>query len=116
MDNLIFGIRPVAEAIEAGKQIEKLYIRKGADGQLMSELRDLCVRHRVHYQEVPVEKLNRLTRGNHQGVVAQTAAIAYVELADILERCGFSPTVRGEQLQPADLARLADALAAAIEA
>ena len=86
MDNLIFGIRPVAEAIEAGKQIEKLYIRKGADGQLMSELRDLCVRHRVHYQEVPVEKLNRLTRGNHQGVVAQTAAIAYVELADILER------------------------------
>ena len=36
--NLIFGIRPVAEAIEAGKQIEKLYIRKGAEGQLMQEL------------------------------------------------------------------------------
>ena len=73
--NLIFGIRPVAEAIEAGKQIEKLYIRKGAEGQLMQELKDLCMRHRLHYQEVPVEKLNRLTRGNHQGVVAQTAAI-----------------------------------------
>ena len=83
MDNIIFGIRPVAEAIEAGKQIEKLYIRKGAEGQLMQELKDLCIRHRVHFQEVPVEKLNRLTRGNHQGVVAQTAAIAYV---DILER------------------------------
>ena len=67
--NLIFGIRPVAEAIEAGKQIEKLYIRKGAEGQLMQELKDLCMRHRLHYQEVPVEKLNRLTRGNHQGVV-----------------------------------------------
>ena len=76
MDNIIFGIRPVAEAIEAGKQIEKLYIRKGAEGQLMQELKDLCMRHRVHFQEVPVEKLNRLTRGNHQGVVAQTAAIA----------------------------------------
>ena len=86
MDNLIFGIRPVAEAIEAGKQIEKLYIRKGAEGQLMQELKDLCIRHRVRFQEVPVEKLNRLTRGNHQGVVAQTAAIEYVELADILER------------------------------
>ena len=71
MDNIIFGIRPVAEAIEAGKQIEKLYIRKGAEGQLMSELRDLCFRHKVRVQEVPVEKLNRLTRGNHQGVVAQ---------------------------------------------
>ena len=86
MDNIIFGIRPVAEAIEAGKQIEKLYIRKGAEGQLMQELKDLCMRHRLHYQEVPVEKLNRLTRGNHQGVVAQISAIEYVGLADILER------------------------------
>ena len=85
-NNLIFGIRPVVEAIEAGREIEKLYIRKGAEGQLMPELRDLCLRHRVHVQEVPVEKLNRLVRGNHQGVVAQIAAIAYVQLDDILER------------------------------
>ena len=85
-NNLIFGIRPVAEAVEAGRQIEKLYIRKRAEGPLMQELKDLCMRHRLRWQEVPVEKLNRLTRGNHQGVVAQTAAIAYVELADILER------------------------------
>ena len=86
MDNIIFGIRPVAEAIEAGRQIEKLYIRKGAEGPLMTELKDLCIRHRVRMQEVPVEKLNRLTRGNHQGVVAQISAIEYVGLADILER------------------------------
>ena len=85
-NNLIFGIRPVVEAIEAGREIEKLYIHKGAEGQLMTELRDLCLRHRVHVQEVPVEKLNRLVRGNHQGVVAQIAAIAYVQLDDILER------------------------------
>ena len=85
-NNLIFGIRPVVEAIEAGREIEKLYIRQGAEGQLMTELRDLCLRHRVHVQEVPVEKLNRLVRGNHQGVVAQIAAIAYVQLDDILER------------------------------
>ena len=85
-NNLIFGIRPVVEAIEAGREIEKLYIRKGAEGQLMTELRDLCLRHRVRVQEVPVEKLNRLVRGNHQGVVAQIAAIADVQLDDILER------------------------------
>ncbi len=85
-DNIIFGIRPVAEAIEAGRQIEKLYMRKGADGQLMSELRDLCLRHRVRIQEVPIEKLNRLTHGNHQGVVAQIAAIEYAALDDIFER------------------------------
>ena len=79
-ENLVFGIRPVVEAIEAGKQIEKLYIRKGAEGQLMTELRDLCLRHRIRTQEVPVEKLNRLTR------VAQISPIGYVELNDILER------------------------------
>ncbi|MDE6858548.1 MAG: 23S rRNA (guanosine(2251)-2'-O)-methyltransferase RlmB [Alistipes sp.] len=85
-ENIIFGIRPVVEAVESGKQIEKLFIRKGAEGQLMAELKDICARYRVRWQEVPVEKLNRLTRGNHQGVVAQIAAIEYVEVADILER------------------------------
>ncbi|MEG1622043.1 MAG: 23S rRNA (guanosine(2251)-2'-O)-methyltransferase RlmB [Alistipes sp.] len=86
MENIIFGIRPVVEAIEAGKQIDKLYMRKGAEGQLMTELRDLCLRHHLHIQEVPIEKLNRLTRSNHQGVVAQISTIEYVELTDILER------------------------------
>ena len=86
MENIVFGIRPVAEAIESGKQIEKIYIRKGAEGQLMMDLKDLCYRHRRHYQEVPVEKLNRMTRGNHQGVVAVIAAIDYVEVQDILDR------------------------------
>ena len=84
--NLVFGIRPVAEAVESGKQIEKIYIRKGADGQLMNDLRDLCIRHRLRIQEVPVEKLNRLTKGNHQGVVAQIAAIEYDGVQDILDR------------------------------
>lgn len=85
-NNLIFGIRPVAEAIESGRQLEKIYIRKGADGALMTELKELCTRHRLRWQEVPVEKLNRLTRGNHQGVAAQMAAIAYVGVQDILDR------------------------------
>ena len=76
----------MAEAIEAGKQIEKLYMRKGAEGPLMQELLDLCVRHGIRVQEVPAGKLERLTRGNHQGVVAQIAAIEYVGLTDILER------------------------------
>ena len=86
MSDIVFGIRPVAEAIQTGKQIERLFIRKGAEGQLMTELRDLAFRHRIRIQEVPVEKLNRLTKLNHQGVVAQIAPIEYVELSDILER------------------------------
>ncbi len=85
MDNIIFGIRPIAEAIEAGRNVEKVYVRKGAEGQLLGELKEICRRHGIVMQEVPVEKLNRLTRGNHQGVVAQMAVIEYADLADILE-------------------------------
>ena len=96
-NNLIFGIRPVVEAIEAGREIEKLYIRKGAEGQLMTELRDLCLRHRVRVQEVPVEKLNRLVRGNHQGVVAQIAAIAYVQLDEVTDVRNFGAIARSAE-------------------
>lgn len=85
METRVFGIRPVVEAIESGRHIEKIYLRKGADGQLINELKDLCRRHKLHTQEVPIEKLNRLTKGNHQGVVAQIAPIEYVELGDIID-------------------------------
>lgn len=84
MDNIVFGIRPVIEAIQAGRQIEKLYVRKGADGQLLTELRDACRQQNIRIQEVPAEKLNRLTRGNHQGVVAQMSAIVYSDLEGLL--------------------------------
>lgn len=86
MANIIFGIRPIAEAIQSGKQLERLYIKKGAEGQLMTEFKDLCYRHKIHWQEVPIEKLDRMTQSNHQGVIAQMAAIDYVSLQDILDR------------------------------
>ncbi len=85
-DNLIFGLRPVIEAIETDREIEKIYVKKGAEGKLMADLKDLCFRSRIRYQEVPVEKLDRLTRGNHQGVVAIISAIRYVGLEDIIDR------------------------------
>ena len=70
---MIFGLRPIIEAIEAGKQLEKVYLKKGADGVLLNELAELCRSKRIHVQWVPIEKLNYLTRnGNHQGAVALT--------------------------------------------
>lgn len=89
MENTVFGIRPVLEAIETGRTIERVYIKKEADGQLISELREIIRRKKIRMQEVPVEKLNRLVKGNHQGVVAQMSAIEYAELTDMLE--GISP-------------------------
>lgn len=84
MDNIVFGIRPVIEAIESGRQIEKVYVRKGAEGQLLSELKSVCKAQKVHMQEVPVEKLNRMTKLNHQGVVATVSPIVYADVEEIL--------------------------------
>lgn len=79
-DNYIFGIRAVAEAIEAGKEIDKVLIKKDLQGELASGLFELLKRHRVVVQRVPIEKLNKITKKNHQGVIAYVAAVEYQRL------------------------------------
>lgn len=83
-NDYIFGIRAVMEAIDSGKQIDKLLIRKDLQGDLAGELFDLLKTHHLHAQRVPVERLNRITRKNHQGVVAMIASVTYQRLADIV--------------------------------
>lgn len=84
--NRIFGLRPIIEAIEAGRPLEKVYLKKGAEGILLSELAELCSQHRVPVQWVPIEKLNYLSRNNnHQGAVALVSAIEYADLHAMLE-------------------------------
>lgn len=84
MSEIIYGIRPVIEAIEAEKQIERVYIRKGADGELFNDMRNLIRQRGIAVQEVPVQRLNRFTRDNHQGVVAEIAPIEYVDIIGLL--------------------------------
>lgn len=79
-NDYIFGLRAVMEAIEAGKEIDKLLIRKDLSGQLSSELIELARANRVVMQRVPVEKLNKITRKNHQGVIALMSAVTYHRL------------------------------------
>ena len=81
---MIFGIRAVIEAIEAGKEIDKILIRKELQGDLAKELFDLIKGHGYLVQRVPVERLNRITRKNHQGVVAFISSVAYQRLGDIV--------------------------------
>ncbi|WP_297449583.1 23S rRNA (guanosine(2251)-2'-O)-methyltransferase RlmB [uncultured Alistipes sp.] len=83
-NNILFGLRPIIEAIEAGRPLEKVYLKKGAEGVLLTELSELCRSRRIYVQWVPVEKLNRLTRSNHQGAVALTSAIDYADVHDML--------------------------------
>lgn len=82
--NLIFGTRAVIEAISSGKEIDKVFIQDRLRNELISELKKLVQDHQVPYQYVPVEKLNRLTPKNHQGVVAYISSVTYQKIEDIL--------------------------------
>ena len=82
--NFIFGIRPIIEAIEAGKTIDKLFIPKGLHNDLFAELWKLVRLRRINYKHVPLEKINRLTRKNHQGVFAFISPIDFHNIEDII--------------------------------
>ncbi len=85
-NSLIFGIRAIIEAISSGKTIDKLFIQKGLHGDLFKELMSLIKRNNITFSYVPVEKLNRLTRNNHQGVVAHTSPIDFYDLEELVLR------------------------------
>lgn len=81
----IFGIRAVIEAIESGKDIDKIFIRKDlSGGDLSDELFALIKAHRLVVQRVPIERLNKITRKNHQGVIAMLSAITYHSLGNLV--------------------------------
>lgn len=82
---IVYGMRPVLEALRSDTQIEKVFVQTGLDGALFQELR-VAIRERgIPFQFVPVEKLNRLTSNNHQGVVATISPIRYHSFADIIQ-------------------------------
>ncbi|WP_378186772.1 23S rRNA (guanosine(2251)-2'-O)-methyltransferase RlmB [Aquimarina sp. W85] len=83
-DSQIFGIRAVIEAINADQTIDKVFVQKGLQGALSKELMQLLDEQRITYSFVPIEKLNRLTRKNHQGVVALTSPIVFADLENLV--------------------------------
>ena len=82
--DFIFGIRTVIEAIEAGKSIDKVLIKKDLNGELARELFAKIKEYGIVTQRVPVEKLNRITMKNHQGVVGLLSPITYIKLEQIV--------------------------------
>ena len=84
-DNQIFGIRAIIEAINAKKEIDKVFVQKEAQGDLMHDLMKTMKRNNINFSYVPVEKLNRLTPNNHQGAVATIAPISFVSLETLVE-------------------------------
>lgn len=81
---MIFGLRPVIEALKAGKEIDRLFVQNGLKNELFGEMMGMLKKHNVLYQYVPLEKLNRLTSKNHQGVVGYISSIEYHKIENIL--------------------------------
>lgn len=102
-ENVIFGIHPVREALEMGQAVEKIYFKRSSENddqryskygssttgsnEALESIRELARRNNIVCQEVPAEKLDRLTRrNNHQGVVAVVPAIEYADFNEIVEK------------------------------
>ena len=83
-ENFIYGIHPVIEALKSGKEIEKIMIQKGLRGEGFQQLHTLVREMEIPIQFVPLEKLDRMTRQNHQGVVAMISEISYQKIETIL--------------------------------
>jgi 23S rRNA (guanosine2251-2'-O)-methyltransferase len=84
IDESIYGIRPVIEAIKAGKQIDKILVKQGLTGELASELSSLLKEKGIPYQIVPFERFAKYGTRNHQGVVAFIVPVELVELESLV--------------------------------
>lgn len=81
----IYGIRAVLEAIDNDETLDKVFIQKGLRGDLSKELEGVLRKKGINTSYVPIEKLNRLTKNNHQGVVASISPISFYELETLVE-------------------------------
>lgn len=78
------GMRPLQEALSAGKEIERLLVQKGLRGELFKEVMALARAHGIPISAVPVEKLNSITRANHQGIIAFISPVVYQHLENLV--------------------------------
>ena len=74
----------MVDALRAGQRFEKLYLQRGTHGEFEKEIRALARQHDIPLQYVPKERMSRLTKGNHQGIVGLLSLIAYYKLEDVV--------------------------------
>lgn len=83
-DQFIFGKHPVLDAINSGQSMDKIWLQIGMKGEFTTEIRAACKERGIPNQMVPKEKLNKITRANHQGVIAFVSMVEYYKLEDVL--------------------------------
>lgn len=84
--NMIIGFRAIMEAIEAGKDFDKVMLQKGLKGELHADIKRVLIENQIPIQQVPIEKLDGLTKANHQGIIGFTSPIGFYELSDLIQR------------------------------
>lgn len=84
-ERVIIGRQPVVEAIKGGRPVDKILFQQGVSGAAIGEIRTLAREGHIPIQQVPPDKLNAITRSNHQGVIAIAALITYQELQQVID-------------------------------
>jgi len=83
-EDTVIGIRPVIEAINAGKEIDRVFIQNGLRSDLFHEFMSLLKQHNIPYRYVPIVKLNKITRKNHQGVIAYVSPVVFADIEQVI--------------------------------
>lgn len=86
-NDMVYGFRPIIEAIKSGKTFDKLFVQKTISGELAAEFHELVKSNKIITTKVPPEKLNRFTRKNHQGVVGFISPIEFANIDHIVDQC-----------------------------
>ena len=84
--SLIIGRKPLIEAIQSGRGVDKILFQRNVSGESIGEIRKLAERHGIPIQQVPQEKLSSLTRANHQGVLAIGSLFRYIDLQQAIDQ------------------------------
>ena len=85
----IYGIRAVIEAINSSKDIDKVFIQTGLKGKLIGQLESIIRKNKINFSYVPTQKLDRLSKKNHQGVIARIAPIKFYTIdrfSEVIEK------------------------------
>jgi 23S rRNA (guanosine2251-2'-O)-methyltransferase len=83
-NTLIFGRHPIVDALKSGTRLDKIFLQQGVRGEFEKEIRILCREYDVPLQYVPNERMNKMVKGNHQGIVAYLALLDYAQLDNVV--------------------------------
>ncbi len=85
-NDIVFGTRPVLEAINSGKTLEKLFIQKNLKKEILEKIKSKLSNKKINISYVPKDKLNRITKKNHQGIICYISPISYQPIEEIIQR------------------------------